>query len=84
MELRGTDSGSPLARVEGSWEWTGSPKDDRLPSYLPIVIGLNQFSVEEPGYYEVAIEVEEVETRVLPFHVALSQASTNDAGDTAD
>jgi hypothetical protein len=67
IELRFSDDPEreALARIEGAWDSTDSAVDERLPTYLPVIIDLQQVAIPEPGYYEFRIDLEGVEPRTI-------------------
>jgi hypothetical protein len=77
IEISSSDvvDGQPLARIEGGWESTGALDEDRLPVYFPVIVGFDQTAIPGPGYYEVRIEMDSGETRILPFKVNLVEAT---------
>lgn len=58
-----------VARVDGEWAPDSDPEHADLPSYVPLVIPLNQVAVPQPGAYELVLELDEEEVAVITFKV---------------
>ena len=60
-----------FAVIEGDWESPGDGADPNVPAYISLIIGLERVAVPAVGYYRARIDLDGVETRILPFQAKL-------------
>jgi hypothetical protein len=74
VEVRSADHRdlTPLARLEGGWDSIEQADNERLATHVNLVFDFDGVILPNPGYYEVLIEVDGAEPRLLLLRANLA------------